>query len=100
MVVGYGVMSVAGKLATALMFVNLLVGARLRGRRGRFSGITSLYRKDPEPLREDLPKVFGLVAEKKIHPVVAATFPLLEAKQALELLATGTVEGKIVLTNV
>lgn len=100
MVVGYGFMSVAGKLATALMFVNLLVGARLRGRRGRFYGITLLYRKDPEPLREDLPKVFGLAAEKKIHPVVAATFPLLEAQQALELLATGTVEGKIVLTNV
>lgn len=99
-VVGYGFMSVAGKLATAAMFLNLLVGARLRGRRGTFYGITLLYRRDPAPLREDLPKIFTLVAEKKIVPLVAATFPLLEAKQALELLARGTVEGKIVLTNV
>ena len=51
------------------------------------------------PLREDLPKIFALVAEKKIDALIAATFPLLEAKQALELLARGTVEGKIVLTS-
>jgi hypothetical protein len=30
--------------------------------------------------------------------VIAATFSLPEARKALELLATGTVEGKIVLT--
>jgi hypothetical protein len=26
------------------------------------------YRKDPKPLREDLPKIFALVAEKKDRP--------------------------------
>jgi NADPH2:quinone reductase len=81
------------------MFVNLLVGARLRGRRGAFYGITMLYRKDPKPLRDDLPKIFALVAEKKIDPLVTQTFPLLDAKRAIELLATGSVQGKIVLTN-
>ena len=81
------------------MFVNLFVGARLRGRRGAFYGITMLYRKDPKPLREDLPKIFALVAEKKIDPLVTQTFPLLDARRAIELLATGSVEGKIVLTN-
>jgi D-arabinose 1-dehydrogenase-like Zn-dependent alcohol dehydrogenase len=40
-----------------------------------------------------------LVAKKKVNPLVAATFPLLQARQALELLATGAVEGKLVLTN-
>ena len=65
---------------------------------GTFYGITMLYRKDPQPLREDLPKIFALLAEKKIDPLVNRTFPLLEARQALELLATGSVEGKIVLT--
>jgi NADPH:quinone reductase-like Zn-dependent oxidoreductase len=99
-IVGYGFMGVtAGKLATLAMFVNLLVGARLRGRRGAFYGITMLYRKDPKPLRDDLPKIFALVAEKRIDPLVTRTFPLLDAKQAIELLATGSVEGKIVLTN-
>lgn len=98
-VVGYGFMAVAGKLATAAMFFSLLIESRLHGRRGAFYGITLLYRKNPMPLREDLPKIFALVAEKKIDALIAATFPLLEAKQALELLARGTVEGKIVLTS-
>jgi NADPH:quinone reductase-like Zn-dependent oxidoreductase len=41
-----------------------------------------------------------LLADKKIDPMVAKTFPLLEARKALELLAGGTVEGKIVLEEV
>ena len=46
---------------------------------------------------EDLPKVFALLAEKKIDPVVSKTFPLLDARNALEWLARGSVEGKLVL---
>ena len=98
-IVGYGFMGATGKLATLAMFSNLFVGARLRGRRGAFYGITMLYRKDPKPLREDLPTIFALVAERKIDPLVTQTFPLLDARRAIELLATGSVEGKIVLTN-
>ncbi len=72
--------------------------APARRHRGRiwFHG---LYRKDPKPLREDLPKIFALLAEKKIDPLVTRTFPLLDARQAIELLATGSLEGKIVLMN-
>jgi len=99
-VVGYGFMGVRGTTAALAMFANLLVVARLRGRRGVFYGITMLYRKDPKPLREDLPKIFALVAEKKLEPVVALTFPLVEAKKAMELLAGGEVQGKVVLTAV
>jgi NADPH:quinone reductase len=95
--VAYGFMAVKGLLATAAMFVNLLVVSRLRGRRGSFYGITALYRRDPTAFREDLPKIFALLAAKQIDPMVARTFPLLEARKALELLATGSVEGKIVL---
>ena len=98
MVVGYGFMAVDGALAKARMFWNLFIGARLRGRRGKFYGITLRYRKDAKPFHEDLPKILALVARKKISPVIAATFPLEEARRAIELLATGTVEGKIVLT--
>ncbi len=86
-------------LSQLAMFANIFVGARLRGRQGKFYGITMLYRKDPKPLREDLPKIFALLAEKKIDPLVSRTFPLLDARKALELLAAGSVEGKIVLTN-
>jgi NADPH:quinone reductase len=98
MVVGYGFMAVDGALAKARMFWNLFIGARLRGRRGTFYGITLLYRKDAKPFQEDLQKILALVARKQVIPVIAATFPLLEARRAIELLATGSVEGKIVLT--
>ena len=97
--VGFGFMGAPGKLAQGAMFANLFLGSRLRGRRGTFYGITMLYRKDPKPLREDLPKIFELVAEKKIDPLITQTFPLLEARKAIELMATGSVQGKIVLTN-
>lgn len=98
-VVAYGFLGVKGKLATAAMFANLYLGSRLRGRRGTFYGITLVYRKDPRPLREDLPKIFALVATKSIDPLIAATFALLDARRAIELLASASVEGKIVLTN-
>jgi NADPH:quinone reductase-like Zn-dependent oxidoreductase len=95
--VAYGFMASAGRLSTLAMFANIFVGSRLRGRRGSFYGITARYRKDPASFREDLPKIFSLLAEKKIDPMVATTFPLLEARKAIELLAAGGVEGKIVL---
>jgi NADPH:quinone reductase len=98
-VFGFGFMGAPGWLSKLAMFANIFVGARLRGRRGRFYGITMLYRKDPMPLREDLPKIFALLAEKKIDPLVKRTFSLLDARPALELLAAGSVEGKIVLTD-
>jgi hypothetical protein len=80
------------------MFSNIFVGSRLRGRSGKFYGITMLYRKDPKSFREDLPKIFALLAEKKFEPLINRVFPLLEARQALEFLATGHAEGKIVLS--
>ena len=98
-VVGFGFMGAAGIMPKVAMFWNLFVGARFRGRRGSFYGISALYRKDPRPLREDLPRLFTLLAEKKIDPLVTRTFPLLQAREAIELLASGSVEGKIVLTT-
>ena len=97
-VVGYGFMTVDGGLARARMFFDVFVGSRLRGRRGTFYGISLLYRKDKKPFLEDLPKILALVVHRKIEPVISAVFPLRDARKALELLATGTVEGKIVLT--
>jgi NADPH:quinone reductase len=99
MLVGFGFMGATGKLSQLAMVANIFLGAPLRGRAGKFYGITMQYRKDPKPLREDLAKIFALVAEKKIDPLVQRSFPLAEARQALELLAAGSVEGKFVLTN-
>ena len=97
-VIGYGFMAVDNGLARARMFWDVFAGARLRGRRGTFYGISLLYRRNKKPFHEDLPKILALVASRHIEPVVAATFSLTDARKALELLATGTVEGKIVLT--
>ena len=38
-----------------------------------------------------------LLAEKKIDPMIARTFPLLEARAALGLLASNDISGKLVL---
>jgi len=97
--VGFGFLGASSILSQVAMFANIFLGARLRGRRGKFYGITMLYRKDPKPLREDLQKIFSLLAANKIDPVIYGTYPLLEARKALEILAAGSVEGKIVLTN-
>jgi NADPH:quinone reductase len=99
MVVGYGFMGALNTPAIIAMFWNILIGAPLRGRRGAFYGITRLYRKDPKPLHEDLPKIFALVGAAKIDPLITLTLPLLEAPKALTLLAAGGMEGKIVLVN-
>jgi NADPH:quinone reductase-like Zn-dependent oxidoreductase len=97
--VGFGFMGAPGMLSQLAMFANIFPGSRLRGRKGKFYGITLRYQKDPQPLREDLQKIFSLLAEKKIDPLIYRTFPLLDARQALELLAAGSVQGKIVLTG-
>jgi NADPH:quinone reductase len=97
--VGFGFIGASGVLSQVAMFANIFLGARLRGRRGQFYGITMLYRKNPKPLQEDLANIFALLTQKKINPLIHRTFPLLDARKSLELLAEASVEGKIVLIN-
>lgn len=96
-VIWYGFVGVKGLPDVARSALQVFVGARARGRRGAFYGITQLYRKNPQPFRQDLPKLFALLAEKKIQPRVAQTLPLLEARAANERLEAGGIEGKLVL---
>jgi NADPH2:quinone reductase len=101
-VVGYGFMAtnVQGKPSTVKVmqgFAALLVGARLRGRRGTFYGITGLYRKDPKPFHQDLPALLNLLAEKKVSPIIAHRLPFLAVRESQQLLEAGGVVGKIVL---
>ena len=74
-------------------------GARLRRRRGAFYGITMLYRKNPKPLREDLPKIFALIAEKKLDPLVERDVAAARREAGDPDAGSGAVEGKIVLTG-
>jgi NADPH:quinone reductase len=59
--------------------------------------IQTLKRLKPEFFRQDLIALFDLLRQKKIKPLIAQRFPLVEARQAQELLAKGGVTGKIVL---
>ncbi len=78
-------------------FALLGLGIALPGKQATFYGVTALYRKDPQPFKEDLPKLFQLLADKKIKPIIAQKMPLLQARQANELLEKGTVNGKLIL---
>ena len=101
-VVGYGFMGAMAdgrpsRWLTLRGFASLLVGARLRGRRGAFYGITLRYRRDPGPYREDLAALLALLASRRIAPRIAHRLPLLAVARSQALLEAGGVEGKIVL---
>lgn len=60
---------------------------------------TGLSRWDWAPFLEDWAKLFQMLEEGKIDPVVAARFPILEANKANALLESGQVIGNIVLVT-
>jgi NADPH2:quinone reductase len=95
--VWYGFMGAGTTGALLRTAGNVFAGAPLTGKRGRFYGITLLYRKDPRPLREDLARLFALLAEGRIRPRIAERLPLLAARRANERLEAGAIEGKLVL---
>jgi NADPH2:quinone reductase len=101
-VVGYGFMAATsgGKhsdLAVVRGFLALYGTAWLRGVRSTFYGITATYRKDKRPFHEDLPKLFELLAARRIQPKIAAKLPLFAGREAQRMLEEGGVAGKIVL---
>jgi NADPH:quinone reductase-like Zn-dependent oxidoreductase len=101
-VVAYGFSSTTheGKthnLEVAHGYLSTFVTSRLSGRKGSFYGITQWYRKDRAPFVEDMPKLFALLAAKKIQPKIAARLGLLDARKGNEMLEKGGVDGKIVL---
>jgi len=58
-----------------------------------------LKRLRPETFRQDLSALFELLRQQRIKPLVAARFPLVEARRAHELLGKGGVVGKVVLVQ-
>lgn len=85
-----------GLMAVPVSLGRLLPAALLAGRRATFFGITQLYRKDRQPFREDLAKLFDLARTGVLKPRIAARLPLLAAREAAEMMERGGVEGKIV----
>jgi NADPH:quinone reductase-like Zn-dependent oxidoreductase len=56
-----------------------------------------MKRLRPAWFREDLMTLFDLLEQRKIKPLIAQRFPLIEARHAHELLGKGGIIGKIVL---
>jgi NADPH:quinone reductase-like Zn-dependent oxidoreductase len=67
------------------------------GKKAEFYGITALYLRDKKPFMEDLPKLFSMLEEGKIKPVITEKLSILEARKANDLLESGQVTGNIVL---
>jgi NADPH2:quinone reductase len=59
--------------------------------------IQTLKRLKPDWFHEDLTLLFDILKQRKISPIIAAKMPLNQATQTHELLAGGSVKGKIVL---
>ena len=59
--------------------------------------IQTLKRLKPDQFRQDLLALLKLLQNHEIKPVIAQRFPLVEARQAHEVLGKGGVIGKIVL---
>ena len=55
------------------------------------------HRLGVELFAEDWQALFGLLAAGEIDPIIAARFPIMQARQANELLESGKVAGNIVL---
>ena len=68
------------------------------GRSTTFYSIGALRKKQPDWYSEDLTKLFALLAQGQIKPVIAARMPLAEARRAHELIEQAGVQGKIVLS--
>jgi len=92
--------SVLGKGGSIpLDFVRLMLWNLLpNGRSTAFFSIVPLRKKHADWFIEDLTKLFDLLAQNKIKPVIAARMPLTEASHAHDLIEQAQVQGKIVLT--
>jgi NADPH:quinone reductase-like Zn-dependent oxidoreductase len=87
-----------GKLSAGLGFATLgLLKLFPDGKRAYWFNIKTLRDSHPEWFREDLSKLFDLLAARKIQPVIAARLPLREAARANDMLEKAQVSGKIVL---
>ncbi len=61
-----------------------------------FYSIGAMRKKHPEWFKNDLQTLFGLLAKGKIHPVIAAHYPLEKVKEVHNLIENTAVKGKII----
>ncbi|MFJ4189169.1 NADP-dependent oxidoreductase [Kitasatospora sp. NPDC089509] len=86
------VLKPGGTLVSIMEHGNRELAAAIEAAGRRFAGVSV------EPDYASLEAIAALVDEGRIRPHVAAAFPLAEAGRAHELVGSGTVQGKVVLT--
>ena len=87
-----------GKGAAALGFALLgLIKVLPDGRRASWYNVKLLRDAKPEWFREDLSRLFEMLAARQIQPVIAGKLPLRGAARANGLLEAAQVAGKLVL---
>jgi NADPH2:quinone reductase len=94
--VAYGPFSIADIENWMMMFTLNLIPDK---RKFILYSIQTLKRLKPVWFHEDLILLLNLLKQGKIKPIIAARMPLNQAARAHELLARGSVEGKIVLIS-
>lgn len=89
-----------GSPAATLRLLGRAAGRRMipGGKRMRLYGTTS-WRLDRRPLMDAWATLYELLEARRISPVIAARFPLLEAGRAHALLEGGGVVGNLVLES-
>ncbi|MCG6494473.1 NADP-dependent oxidoreductase [Kitasatospora sp. A2-31] len=86
------VLKPGGTLVSIMEHWNTELAAKIEEAGRRFAGVSV------EPDYASLEAIAALVDEGRIRPHIAATFPLAEAGKAHELVGSGRVQGKVVLT--
>jgi NADPH:quinone reductase-like Zn-dependent oxidoreductase len=86
-----------GKLSAGLGFAMLGLLKLLPGKHALWYNIKNLRDQRPDWFREDLGKLFELLAARKIQPVIAEKLSLRNAARANQLLEQAQVSGKLVL---
>jgi NADPH:quinone reductase-like Zn-dependent oxidoreductase len=100
--IGYGISAAANHRASILValgsfaLLGLLRTVSIR-RSAAWFNVTAVKKKHLDWFQEDLGTLMQLLAEKKVHPLVAERLPLKEAARAHQLLESAAVTGKIVL---
>lgn len=85
-------------LAAASSFLGVIAwGALPNGKSWKFYDINRTREKHPDWFREDMARLFGLLEQGKIEPVIAGRFTIDEAHRAHEMLDRGGIRGRLVL---
>jgi NADPH2:quinone reductase len=86
------------RLESLLGFIRLpLWNALPNGKKALLFNVAPYNQKNPSYFAEDLPVLLSYLAEGRLKPLIAAEFPLAEARRAQEMILQAQAVGKVVM---